>query len=192
VSKVYHIRGLIKPKGRKLGCRAPVTPRIPNAKLEPGIEIALAWLEQTATQLDRVSALSAIADSVLHMVNAELLLALDARQQPTRIWFANVDLPPEAVRRACEKDGFFTWLAGIRFAHVFSSTSPELRTWLPSVDTPIESMVAVPVRCDGVPGECLVAANRRDKKPFQQSEVMLLSLVAAILTVGQGHASKCG
>ncbi|MCP4604289.1 MAG: hypothetical protein GY847_27840 [Proteobacteria bacterium] len=149
------------------------------ACFEMGLEVALTWLEQVERNFANETALSYFFDSVRRLIDAELILLLEAADRETRILFSNLDISQDIALELCAPEGFYSQLARIRFTHLFETDLIELAKLLPKAHPQIVNLIAVPTLCRGVPAGCLAVANREAPKTFGKTDAMLLSVAAA-------------
>ncbi len=185
MNNVFLLHGRRPPNDKNSVNLKDAISRIPPASLEPGIEVALTWLEQAERCTNRRLSIDKIAGSVLHMVNAQLLFVLESRDGDTRMVYSTVEFSESRRCAMCSEDGFLARLSRIRFTHAFDRQSPELQVDALQTNPAIENLMAVPLFEEGTPCGCLVAANRQDGDSFEQGDAMLLSLVAVILSIGK-------
>ncbi|MCP4675749.1 MAG: hypothetical protein GY854_09635 [Deltaproteobacteria bacterium] len=151
---------------------------------ELGLEVALMLLEQFR-RLSSGTGTEMFFSTIRRLIHAEALIILEKADHEARILFTQLDVPEDVVNEVSAPGGFYFELARVRFTHVFDAGALEAGKRLPSRHPPLTNVIAVPIcRDDGSSGS-LVAAKQYDSSGFEQSDVMLLSVAAAVLSLGK-------
>ncbi len=160
------------------------------SSFEIGLEVALALLEQFERRLTSDTALDVFFDSVRRLIRSEALIVLEPVEEEARVLFTHLPVSREITRELCADGGFYFHLARIRFTHFYDSRSKELTEEIPKGHPPIEDLLAVPLCRRGQPAGCLAAVNSEDEVPFGSTDAMLLSVGAAVLSLGREFKGK--